>query len=242
MTLSIIVPNVKFARRTQLFNIPALAKNHVFAVFGASREKSLINLNASEPNAVVVGDVAFSAEGARVLGNTNAIRFKGFKVPSSAGCTLMVAFKTGATAGNAGLVNLWSESALGLDGTARRIFTILEGVASYNGVPGSTTPNSNRPLLPNTEYLLSLTRAVESMVSQLRLHNPDGSVALSSPIPAFVGPSMPYAADAVFDIGLSPNGAQQGVYVKGAALWSGVMTEADIAAGASLMYQVTRPT
>lgn len=240
MTLSIIVPNVQFARRTQLYSIPALAKNHVFAVFGASREKSLINLNASQPNGQVVGSVAFSAEGILVLGKTNALRFKGLRTPDAAGCTLMVAFKTGKTSGDAGLVSLWSEATQMDDSLARRIYSIwASGTTSFNGVPGVTTAVGGRTLVPDTEYVLSLTRAAKGTASQMRVHNPDGSVAAAHAITEYAGSALPYSSDPVFDIGTASSATQVGAYIKGAALWSGSISEADIVAGAALMYQVT---
>lgn len=242
MTLSIIVPNVTFPRRTQLYKIPALDRNHVFALFGASREKSLINLNASQPNGVVVGEVEFSAEGLFTLGNSNGVRFKGFRTPNFAGCTLMVAFKTGARAGDAGLVSLWSEASQSSDTLARRIYsTVNGGSANYNGVPGVLTAMADRLLTPDTEYIMSLTRAIKGATSQLRVHKPDGSVALIHGITELPNTTLPYATDVVFDVGTASNVAQIGAYVKCAALWSGSMTEAEIASGAALMYQVTHP-
>lgn len=241
MTLSIIVPNIRFSRRTQLYTIPALAKNHVFAVFGESRERSLVNLNASEPNGAVVGEVSFTAEGARVSGKTNSIRFKGFKAPSAGGCTIMVAFKTGPVVGDAGLASLWGESSQGSDAFNRRIYTTTSnGEATYNSTPAANSANNNRPLLPNTEYIISMTRAVQGTPSQLRQHAADGTTSVLSTIAEYVGNALPYAADVVFDIGISSSPSQVGVFLKGAAFWSGPMSDADISAGAALLYQATR--
>lgn len=242
MTLSIIVPNVTFPRRTQLYKIPALDRNHVFALFGASRDKSLINLNASQPNGIVTGEVEFSAEGLLTLGNSNGVRFKGFKTPNFAGVTMMVAFKTGARAGDAGLVSLWSEVAMAADSRTRRIFVSgNNGNANYMGIPELLTPLASRTLTPDTEYIMSLTRTIKGTTSQLRVHNSDGSVASFHGITEMTENTMPYATDVVFDVGRAANVAQIGAYVKSAALWSGIMTEAEIAAAAALMYQITHP-
>ncbi|HDS1793002.1 hypothetical protein [Pseudomonas putida] len=243
MTLSIIIPNIKFPRRTQLYSIPALAKNHVFSFFGASREKSLVNHNASQPHGIVVGDVAFSADGLLVLGKTNALRFKGLRAPDPAGCTILVAFKTGKTIGDAGLVSYWSEASMFDDSLARRIYSIWTSTSTtFNGVPGVTSAAAGRVITPDTEYILSLTRASKGNVSQLRVHNPDGSVASTHAITEYAGTTLPYASDVVFDIGTGSSAAQVGAYIKGAALWSGILSEAEIAAGAALMYQVIHPS
>lgn len=242
MTLSIVVPNVTFTRRTQLYDIPALAKNHVFALFGANRDRSLINLNASQPNGILVGEAAFSTDGALVLGKTNALRFKGLRALDGAGCTLMVMFKTGPTIGDAGMASLWSEAQLSADSMARRIYSIwAAGGTSFNGVPGVTSAASARQMTANTEYLLSLTRAAKGTASQLRVHRADGSVLSTHSITEYAGSVLPYSADPVLDIGSASSEGQVGVYIKGAALWSGAMSEADIASGAALMYQLTRP-
>lgn len=243
MTLSIIIPNVQFAKRTQLYDIPALDRNHVLAVFGANRDRSLTNLNISKPNGSVVGDVAFAADGARVLSNVNAIRFAGLTNISGQGCTLMAAFKTGPTVSNAGIVNLWGQSLLSGDSLQRRLFTtqaVPTGAVQYNSTPGATDTVESRNIVANKEYLLSLTRGPTGVASRIRLHNPDGSVVLYSPIAELVGPTVPYAADTVFDIGTSSAADQVGVVMKGAGLWSGIMTEAEISSAAALLYQITR--
>lgn len=241
MTLSIIVPDVRFSRRSQVLNIPAIAKNHVFSVFGADRDRSLMNMNVSEQNAVLVGTADFSKDGVLIKGNTNSVRFKGLRQPSSQGCTLMVVFKTGPVAGDAGLVSLWSEAQQSADPFVRRLFsTTAGGMPVFNSAPAATTANSNRPLQPNTEYILSMTRAIQGTPSQIRQHNLDGTVAVSSPLPEYVGMSLPYAADTVFDVGLSSSGTQLGVYIRGVALWTGAITETDIAAAAALLYQASR--
>lgn len=242
MTLSIIVPNVQFAKRTQLYAIPALDRNHVFAVFGASRERSLNNLNVSKPSGSVVGSVAFAADGVRVLGNVNAVRFAGLTGLSGQGCTIMAVFKTPAVPSIAGVVSLWAQSALAADSLSRRILLAQASPTDpvyYNSSPGATDTIAAKTIAPNKEYVLSLTRGPQGSVSQLRLHNADGSVALYSPITELGVPVMPYAADTVFDIGMSSAANQAGVVVKGAGLWSGIMTEAEIAAAAAFMYQAT---
>lgn len=241
MALSIVVPDVKFSRRSQVLNIPAISKNHVFAVFGPERDRSLANLNIGEANGIVVGSVEFSADGALVTGNTNAIRFKGLRQPNGKGCTQMAIFKTGPVAGEAGVCNFWSESQQTNDSFQRRIYNALtNGVAHYHSFPPANDPVTSRKLLANTEYVLSLTRAVQGTPSVLRLHNPDGSVAMASPINEYVGTNLPYAADVCFDIGVSASSAQVGVYMRAVALWTGEMSEADISAGAALLYQTSR--
>lgn len=242
MTLSIVVPGVQFPKRTQIYDIPALNRNHVFSVFGASQNRSLVNLNISEVAGVIVGNVAFSSEGANIVGNTNAIRFKGFnKSLNTSACTLMALFKTGPALGDAGVISLWSEATMSADTYARRINTTISGSTPvYNSTPTPSSTATTRPVAANTEYILSMTRSIQGAASLLRLHNTDGSVALVSPIAEYVGTALPYAADTVFDIGISSSAAQKGVFMKGAALWTGVMTDAEITSAASLMYQITR--
>lgn len=239
MTLSIIVPSVRFPTRAQLYDIPSLAKNHVFALFGENDQRSLVNLNSSQPDGVIVGSAQFSKDGVKVTGNTSAVRFKGFSAPSGAGCTELVLYKTGSVVGNSGIVSLWSEASLGGDTLNRRILALnASGSNIYSSNPGATDAASNRPQAGNTEYLLSFTRAPQGGTSVLRRHNPDGSVAASSPVGAATTPALAYAPDAVFDIGMSPDASQVGVTVRSAGLWTGTMSEAEVAAAAAFMYQV----
>ncbi len=240
MALNIIVPNVVFPKRTQLYSIPSIAKNHVFAVFGENREKSLVNLNATQANATAVGDVAFSSEGLLALGNTNYVRFKLGRAPNFAGCTLFAAFKTRTSIGDAGVASLWSESSMSADANARRIFTTLtSGVANLGSTPSPTSAAAERAVTPGTEYLISLTRAVKGTPSRMRIHNPDGSVAVIHPITEYTGNILPYSADPVFDLGIATSSAQAGAFIQGAALYSGNMSEAEISAAAARLYQLT---
>ncbi|MPS97515.1 MAG: hypothetical protein E2581_03240 [Pseudomonas sp.] len=242
MTLSIITPDIRFPNRTQLYDLPAIEKNHAFAIFGASRDRSLVNLNASQPNGVVVGEVAFTEEGALVLGNTNAIRFELLRAPGSAGCTILVSLKTRQTIGDAGFASLWSKSQLNSDSMARRLYSVIDtGVTTFNSVPGVTSAASGRVMAASTEYLLSLTRAAKGTPSRLRVHNSDGSVATTHSITEYAGSALPYAADPVFDIGTASSSAQVGAYIKGAALYTGSMSESEISSAAALLYQLTHP-
>jgi hypothetical protein len=239
LTLSIIVPNVSFSHKVQLYDIPAINKNHVFSVYGSNSVKSLSNLNISQPDGVVVGDVSFTSSGVKVTGNTNSIRYRGI-TPSPQGCTMMVMYKTGSTVGDAGMVSLWGESLLSADTLNRRILGLtVSSQAVYSSNPGATDSATLRPQVGGTEYLLSMTRAVKGTPSVLRRHNPDGSVAFASPINENTATALTYASDAVFDVGMASMASQTGVFIKGAALWTGAMTDEDITAAAALMYSIT---
>lgn len=240
MTLSIIIPNIRFPRRTQLYDVPSLSKNHVFSVYGEDQEKSLVNLNVSQPDGFVFGSADFSDKGVKILGNTNSIRYPMSRPLSSDGCTLMAMYRTDSTVGDSGIVSLWSTNTTWTDNLNRRIIGLTsKGNPIYSSNPGATDDSSLRPQSGNTEYLISMTRAAKGSPSVLRRHNADGSVAVSSPINENTSTSLTYAADAVFDVGMASTFNQIGVFVKGAAMWTGAMTEAEVVAAAAFMYQVT---
>jgi len=243
MSTVFLAKDVTFPKRTQLYDIPAQDRNHVFSVFGADAQMSAVNLNTLEPNGVLNGSLSFSSEGLLALGSTNSIRFTPGRALSGQACTLMVAFKTLGALGNAGLVNLWSKGSTVSDPLQRRIFLASGGATdkAYDSVPVAQTPSSSRQIQPSTIYLLSMTRGAKGIPSVLRLHAKDGSVLSSSALAESGDAQLNYAADTVFDVGPSITASQTGAYIKGAALWTGLMSETEISAAAKKLYSICYP-
>lgn len=239
MTISIVSPTASFSRRLQVYDIPALDRNHVLALFGENQAKSLINLNSSQPDGALLGTATFSNEGVKVAGNTNSLRFKGFRPPSGAACTQMILYRTGATLGNAGLLNLWGESQMENDAFGRRVIASApNALPIYASIPGPTDAVANRGQEVNTEYLLSFTRAASGGTSVLRRHNADGTVAMASPVSPATTATLPYSSDVVLDVGRSLDATQRSVTIRSVGLWTGAMTEAEVVACAKFMYEL----
>lgn len=233
MTISIILKDAEFVYKTPLFDIPNGGNCRVFSLLGGTLDRSLAN-HGSGSDGQVVGSVSIEDDGV-IITQLNAIRFSGID-PLAGGVTMMAAFKTLGDFANSGVINAWSAASMSGDSLSRRIYL---QAASYRSLPGAIDSDSLRPVAANSPYLLSLSRHSSGAASKLRLHDATGAVVLESPLSTYAGAELPWASDAVLDVGSGSSALSTGVLMKGAACWMGIMSDADIVSAAALMAEVT---
>ncbi|MFJ4397486.1 hypothetical protein [Pseudomonas sp. NPDC089396] len=239
MTTTIRVPDHTFPVHIPLFDIPNLANNKVFSIFGGTQFESLVN-HSGNGNGVVVGQLNVEPMGVRQFGMENYIRFSNLGALSPAGFTLIVAFRSPVSNLVSGLVNLWSQSTKNSDSLRRRIF--VDGSAGGTGplraysLPAPSGNGVNWEIEADKPYLISMVRAGNGATGNLRLHNADGSIITGNTFATQATP-ITYAADVALEVGNGSSETSGGSLLQGVGLWSGVMSSAAVSeAAAALAY------
>lgn len=239
MTTVIRIPDHSFPVHVPLFDIPNLANNRVFSVYGGTVAESLIN-HSGLGEGVAIGTINAEPMGIRQQGTEDYVRYSDLGELSPDGFTLMVALRSPVSSLTSGLVNLWSQTDKNADPLRRRIFT--DGSSGGSGplrmysFPSPSGGGTNFELEPDAPCVVSMVRSGNGVTGYLRLHSADGSVITGNTLPAQPNP-ITYTPGTVLEVGNGSNANSGGSLIQGVALWSGVMSSGAVSeAAAALAY------
>lgn len=237
MTTAIVLPDYSFPIHVPLYDIPNAANNRIYGIYGSTLAESLVN-HSGRGAGSAVGAVNVEPMGIRQYGTTDCIRYSDLGVLSSAGFTMMVAFKAPLTELTSGLINLWSQADKNADSLRRRLF--LDGSTAgtvplrANSYPTTTEGDTGRQLVAGNPYVLSISRHGSGVASLMRVHNQDGSVHATFTLPNQTA-LIDYSTGTVLEVGNGSSANSGGSLIQGVGLWSGVMAPtAIVQAAASL--------
>lgn len=239
MAIAMIIPEFDFPIHVPLFDVPNSANNRFFGVFGNTLADTLINY-AGQGASVAVGELGIEAEGIRQYGNANYLRFSQLGALSSAGVTIMVAFRAPVANLAAGLINLWSQTSKNSDTARTRIFldSPSAGVLRVSATPTPTGADDSRRIALDSPHIVSISRNGNGVAGYLRFHDANGAVLAEIALPA-LSTGLTYASDVALEIGNASSTTGGGCLIHSAALWTGVMSPAAIVEAAALMAEAS---
>ncbi|HGY3554374.1 TPA: hypothetical protein ACNVV3_000350 [Pseudomonas putida] len=240
MTTAIYLPDHSFPVHVPLYDIPNAENIRVFSVYGSTLAESLVN-HSGRGAGVAVGTINVEDEGIRQSGVDDYVRYSDLGTLSTAGFTMIAAFRSPQVNLSSGLLNLWSVTDKNADTLRRRLFTdgSTNGdgprrIHSYPSPPGDDT---GRQLQADAPCLVSFSRYGNNVTGYLRLHNEDGSVI--SQYALANTSSVPYSNGTVLEVGNGSNASSGGSLIQGVGLWSGYMAPSLLNQAAASLAQAT---